>query len=93
MIALTDANGEHSAARRALLGPDAVARFYLGIQRFGGHLSVQVVPVNRVPALIVLRLVADRFAPRSVLQIVLDAQGRVARILNLQAEAKLRCVA
>lgn len=93
IVAMTDANGEHSSARRPLHGPDAVARFYLGIQRFGGQLKVQVAIVNGVPALIVDRLSADRFAPRSVLQLVLDAEGKVVRVLNLQAHRKLAALA
>lgn len=87
--ALTDANGVYSAARKPILGAHAVARFFMGIQRFATAVRVRMALVNGLPAMIVERDGDARFAPRSVIQVVVDAQGRIIRVLTLQAPEKL----
>jgi RNA polymerase sigma-70 factor (ECF subfamily) len=87
--AMTDSNGVYSAARRPVLGAEAVAKFFIGIQRFAGRVKVQVVQVNGLPAMLVERSADARFAPRSLIQVVLDGQGRISRILTVQAPSKL----
>lgn len=91
--ALTDANGTYSAARKPIVGPDAVARFFMGIQRFATSVRVRMALINGLPAMLVERDGDARFAPRAMIQVVVGADGRITRILSLQAPEKLAGVA
>jgi RNA polymerase sigma-70 factor (ECF subfamily) len=90
--ALNDGGGEFFAARKPILGPSRVARFYLGLKnkftqpsaRFSFHM------LNGAPALAVAQDPLDaRFAPITVTSLSTDGSGRIDRVYSFLATSKL----
>jgi RNA polymerase sigma-70 factor (ECF subfamily) len=89
---LNDGGGEFIAARKPLVGPAKVALFYWKIGN--GPTSDGAVPrlceLNGLPALVVdVPNATPSIARRFALQIELDRDGRVRRLYNVLATAKL----
>ena len=92
----TDAGGAYTALTARLTGRARVARFYLAaaLMRREGEPRIEVRLVNGLPAaLIQLGRPVRRQAPRSVLRLELDAEGRIAAIQTVLAPRKLSAVA
>jgi RNA polymerase sigma-70 factor (ECF subfamily) len=88
--ATTDGGGVYRAALRTIVGRDKVVRFFLGIAKLLQDLTVRPLTLNGLPALLVdVGRRPDRGAPRSTLQIDLDAEGRIKRIYSVSAPAKM----
>jgi len=89
----TDAGGAHRAARRVIRGADRVARGIVGIARRGASLvrATDLRTVNGALAVVVDAVQRDaRDAPRTVLSVVVDREGRIVAIYSLLAPEKLR---
>ncbi|WP_242343376.1 sigma-70 family RNA polymerase sigma factor [Anaeromyxobacter terrae] len=88
--AVTDGGGKYFAAPRVLEGASNVARFFVGIARGRGEGRAAWLRLNGLPALRVdLESPEPRVAPRTVLRLDLDAEGRIARIDVIAAPHKL----
>ena len=86
VVAVTDGGGETLAARRPVLGRDRVLRLFAGLlAKAPPDLRVASAGVNGTPGLVVHA--GD--GPVQVLQLVVDAGGRVAEILLVAAPTKL----
>lgn len=90
-IAVGDGGSEFPAARRVLVGAERVARLHLGLARhLEAEVSLSVRSINGLPALVLERpLARDRFAPRIVFALRVDAEGRVVATYSILAPAKL----
>jgi RNA polymerase sigma-70 factor (ECF subfamily) len=93
-VLLSDGGGEYFAAGKPIVGGSAVARLLLQlVSKAAPPTAVEIVELNGLPA---LHLRSDetrpRWAPRSVVAITTDEQGRIVRILNVLATAKLVAV-
>src|SRR5581483_2791331 len=87
---LTDGGGEFRAALRPIVGRDKVTRFFFAVSRVRQQHAVQPLSLNALPAALVdVAPGPDRVAPRTTLQIELDAAGRIARIYSVSATRKL----
>jgi RNA polymerase sigma-70 factor (ECF subfamily) len=89
--ALSDGGREFSAARRPVVGRDNVARLLLGLAaKAEGRARPALRTLNGWPAAVV-EFTPRRtgFAPRSTLQLELDAAGRVARVYSVLVPRKL----
>ncbi len=92
---VNDANGEYKAARRIVVGPNRVARFFVGLLRHEGgrELRHEIRLINGLPALVLERRAGvDRLAPRYVLRCDVDARGRITAIHGVLASRKLTAV-
>ena len=90
----TDANGEYRAALRVVHGADRVARFYVGLMKKTSPVGAEVRMMNGLPALVVTVEPHDRrVAPRVVIRVDVDDEGRIAQIHTILARAKLSAVA
>jgi RNA polymerase sigma-70 factor (ECF subfamily) len=93
VVALNDP-GEFVAARKAVVGRDKVVLFHRKITRLidlERHAArIALVDLNGLPALI-LEYAPERgdFAPRQVMCLDLDADGRIRQIHNVLSSAKL----
>jgi RNA polymerase sigma-70 factor (ECF subfamily) len=98
--AFSDGGGEFYAALNPIEGALNVARFYTGIMaKFGAPGRVAILDLAGRAALLVERPEADlvgisprmaaRVAPRFVLQVDLDRDGRIARLYSVLATRKL----
>ena len=87
-----DAAGEYTALPAPLEGRARVARFYLraAASRRESGLRTEIRLVNGLPAAwITLARPVRRQAPRSLLRIELDAEGRIALVQSILAPRKL----
>jgi RNA polymerase sigma-70 factor (ECF subfamily) len=87
----SDGGGEYHTARRAVVGADRVARFFVGLtQHAASAPAVRWRTLNGLPA-VVLDFPASRpgWAPRVVLQAETDAEGRIRRIYSVLARGKV----
>jgi RNA polymerase sigma-70 factor, ECF subfamily len=87
----SDGGGEYHTARRAVVGADRVARFYVGLtQRAASAPAVHWRTLNGLPA-VVLDFPATRpgWAPRVVLQVETNAVGHIRRIYSVLARSKV----
>jgi RNA polymerase sigma-70 factor (ECF subfamily) len=89
---VTDAAGAYTALAAPLAGRARVARFYLRAAQHrreaGAHSELRL--VNGLPAaLVTLARPVRRQAPRSLIQLALDADGRIRRIHTVLAPRKL----
>jgi RNA polymerase sigma-70 factor (ECF subfamily) len=92
---VTDAAGEYTALSTPLAGRERVARFYLmaALHRQAGGTTTELRLVNGLPAaLITLLAPVRRQAPRSLLRLELDAEGKIRLIQAVLAPRKLRAV-
>ncbi|MFN2378138.1 MAG: sigma-70 family RNA polymerase sigma factor [Candidatus Binatia bacterium] len=98
--ATSDGGGEFYAALNPVLGARDVARFVVGIfTKYGGTPSVRPVSVGGLPALLVemddreatarVRVDFSRVARRFLLQVDVDAGGRITRLYSVLATRKL----
>jgi RNA polymerase sigma-70 factor (ECF subfamily) len=86
----TDGGGEFRSALRTIVGRDKVARFYLAVSNIGQGHTARVVMLNGLPAAVIdTTIVPPRVAPRSVMQVDIDASGRITHIYVVSATAKL----
>ena len=89
---VTDANGEYTALAQPMTGRSRVARFYqmAAFHRQTSDARSEIRIVNGLPALLtVLHAPVRRQAPRSVLRVELDADGRVREVQVVLAPGKL----
>lgn len=93
--ARTDGGGVVRAARREVVGADAVARLFLGLQRKLGD-AVPEVRLRQLNGQLALELrlaeVRAGWAPRVVLALDADRHGRVARVWLALAPPKLASI-
>lgn len=91
VVFLSDPGGQYAAAQRPVYGADRVARLLVGLARKAGTVvGAELVELNGLPA--VRMAVEPRYpswAPRVVLAVACDAQGRPWRVFNVLADAKL----
>ena len=90
-IAVGDGGSDFPAARKVVFGADRVVRLHIGLARHAGaEISLSVRWLNGLPALVVERPTAqDRFAPRIVFALRVDAEGRIIATYSVLAPAKL----
>lgn len=89
---MSDGAGEFLSALRPLHGASDVARFFVGLARRvpSEQYAVELRLLNGLPALLVgVGELAPRVAPRFVLGIDLDQQGRIREARVVQATRKL----
>jgi RNA polymerase sigma-70 factor (ECF subfamily) len=89
---VTDAGGEYTALTTPLVGRARVARLYLmaALHRQAGGTRSELRLINGLPAaLVTLQRPVRRQAPRSLLQVELDPEGRIRRIHAVLAPRKL----
>jgi RNA polymerase sigma-70 factor (ECF subfamily) len=88
-IAFSDAGGKAQSATRPVLGPERVARFYVGLGRNRAEAAVpQVVEINGLPA---LALFDDTGRCHTLIQLVI-VDGQVHRFLGTRNPDKLGTV-
>ena len=97
--AMSDGGGEFYAALNPLDGPNRVARFYRGIfLKFGAVGTVRLIELGGMPALYVdlpdrggdhPEIDVARVARRFVIQVDVDATGRIKRLYSVLATRKL----
>jgi RNA polymerase sigma-70 factor, ECF subfamily len=86
----TDGGGEFRSALRTILGRDKVARFFLAVANVGEGKTARLVTLNGLPAVVVdVAIAPPRVAPRSVLQVDVDADGRIRHVYVVSATPKL----
>jgi RNA polymerase sigma-70 factor (ECF subfamily) len=92
---LSDGGGEFSAARNPIVGRERVLRFLVGLaSKYGGAIVPETRMLNGLPAVVIaVARSSERFAPRFVLRIDLDADGRIAEVHAILATRKLTAVA
>jgi RNA polymerase sigma-70 factor, ECF subfamily len=89
----TDGGGEFVTARRIVIGRDKVARFALGLAAKAGALpQVELRTLNGLPAVILTGALGTGWAPRVVLQVALDDEGRIRDVWSITATRKLTAV-
>lgn len=88
---VNDAGGVFHAARRIVLGPDRIVRFYAGLLRkLGMPSEVRLRSLNGYAAIeMFYPRVEGRYAPHLVTGLVLDASGRADTIYSVLAPRKL----
>lgn len=86
---LSDGGGEFHAARNPMRGRDKVARLCVGLARFVPvHAELRV--LSGLPALVMdHRAIGPGWAPRSILQCEIDAEGLIRRVYSVLASRKL----
>jgi RNA polymerase sigma-70 factor (ECF subfamily) len=95
VVGMGDGGGVYAASPRPLVGREAVMRLYLGTsRRLSAAVRVDFATLNHRPALVVDTPGAPAGrAPRSVLLVHVDADGRIARLYSVLAPAKLEALA
>lgn len=89
---VTDAAGEYTALATPLVGRERVARFYLQAtrNRQPAEPTIEILLLNGLPtAVIRLQNPQRRQAPVTVVGLVLDDDGRIARVITVLAPRKL----
>ena len=89
--AVTDANGEFTANRKILMGPDRIATFFHRIRPDDTVIEPRLAEVNGLPALLYSLGANDKptRAPRGMISISLNRQGKIQRIDTVLATPKL----
>lgn len=92
---MSDGAGEFFASRRPFSGSSKVANFYLKISRtYGAITGVVFRTINGQPAVEVLRnATGPNEAPRTVMLLELNDEGRIVAIRSVLASAKLETLA
>lgn len=89
-VLLSDGGGVVHAANRPVHGATTIAAIYHGLARRTGEASWQVATVNGLPAVVIDIADPPRgWSRRSVLTLVPDADGKVARVYSVVAPAKV----
>lgn len=93
--AVSDGGGEVLAARKVVVGAEAVARLYLGLlQKHGQGTEPRLAQVNGEPALVVTHPHAPPgVAGLFVLRLDIDDEGRVRAVSSVLAPQKVRGLA
>ncbi|HZT77821.1 MAG TPA: sigma-70 family RNA polymerase sigma factor [Vicinamibacterales bacterium] len=87
---LTDGGGEFRSALRPIVGRDKVARFYASVSQIGKGVHARLLTLNGWPGVVVDRdEVPERVALRTVVQVQLNAAGKIAQIYVISASRKL----
>ena len=91
---VTDGGGEYTALHGPLTGRDRVIRFHLETARRRGPVSrIAMRIVNGLPALVIETTpLRPQMAPRVVLRVEVDADGRIREIHSILASRKLTAV-
>lgn len=91
VVALNDGGGEFFAARRPVVGASRVARLSSGVKRHGPEIwRWEIRILNGLPALVGERdTVTAKDAPRFVLRVDIDADGKIAALHTVLATRKL----
>lgn len=86
--------GEFPAAHRPVIGRSRVMRLFFGLNRHLGPTAWSIIrELNGLPALLIDFGVRDpRFAPRGIVRLDVDADGRVAVVHAVLASRKLAAV-
>ena len=86
--------GEYAAAHRPVIGRDRVMRLLFGLNRHvGPEASARVEVLNGLPALLIeFGVRHPRAAPRGVISLGVDAEGRVTAVHTVLATRKLTAV-
>ena len=86
--------GEFPAAHRPVIGRSKVMRLFFGLNRHLGPTAWSIIrELNGLPALLIDFGVRDpRFAPRGIVRLDVDADGRVAVVHAVLASRKLAAV-
>jgi RNA polymerase sigma-70 factor (ECF subfamily) len=86
--------GEYAAAHRPVLGRDRVMRLFFGLnRRLGPRASFSVRTINGLPALLIdFDVHSPRQAPRGIVRLDVDADGRVTVVHGVLASRKLTAV-
>jgi RNA polymerase sigma-70 factor (ECF subfamily) len=94
VVALNDGGGQFFAARRPVVGAAKVAKLNLGIKDLGPPVSRwEIRSLNGLPALVAERDGATaKDAPRFVLRVDIDAEGRISALHTILATSKLTAV-
>ena len=86
----TDGGGEFRSALRTIYGRDKVARFYLAVANIGQGKTARLLMLNGLPAVVVdVEIVPPRVAPRSILQVDVNEDGRIRHVYVVSATPKL----
>jgi RNA polymerase sigma-70 factor (ECF subfamily) len=86
----TDGGGEFRSALRTIVGRDHVSRFFLAVAHIGQGAHIDVRMMNGLPtATVAFDSVPPGVAPKTVMQIELNADGRIAQIYVVSATRKL----
>ena len=86
----TDGGGEFRSALRTIVGRDKVARFFVAVSTIGQGHTARVMVLNGLPAVVIdTAIVPPRVAPRSVMQVDVDATERIRHIYVVSATPKL----
>jgi len=90
----TDGGGEFRSALRMIVGRDKVMRFFLSIVKFTMDSDVRFARFNAGPAVVVdtRTMPKDGLAPRTVMTVDLDRDGRISAIYVVSATRKLTAV-
>lgn len=91
---LSDGGGEYRAALNPVLGPDRIARFFLGLQRkLQGDARYAVRALNGLPAVVVEYATPhEGWGPRFVLRCDVDGAGAIRQVHLVVASRKLTAV-
>jgi RNA polymerase sigma-70 factor (ECF subfamily) len=92
VLELSDGGGEFLSALNPIQGANDVARFFVGLARRvpSERYKVEMRTLNGLPALLVdVGLRVPRLAPRFVVGVDLDPEGRILRAWAVQATRKL----
>lgn len=92
IVAYTDGGGEFFAARRPVVGRDAVTRLFATVTgKFGMPTEIRPCHTNGLPAVLLgyAKPLRPGFATSALLSIELDDHGRVAVVRNTMATSKL----
>ncbi|HUK34655.1 MAG TPA: sigma-70 family RNA polymerase sigma factor [Vicinamibacterales bacterium] len=86
----TDGGGEFRSALRTIVGRDKVARFYLAVASVGQGHTTRGMMLNGLPAIVIdTAVVPPGVASRSIMQVDVDAAGRITHVYVVSATAKL----
>jgi RNA polymerase sigma-70 factor (ECF subfamily) len=90
---VNDAGGVYHAARKVVVGPDRIVRFYSGLLRkLGMPSDFRIRVLNGMPAAEMFYPAKRRYAPHLVTGILLDGSGRVETIYSVLAPTKLNAL-
>src|SRR5206468_524807 len=82
----TDGGGEFRSALKTIVGRDKVARFYLAIAHIGQDHTTRLLMLNGLPAMMIdTAAVPAGVAPRSIMQVDVDAADRITHIYVVSA--------
>lgn len=92
--AVSDGGGQYFAARKPIIGPKRVARFFLNISsRRAPTATFEIRRLNGMPALVgEFHDGRHNEPPRMVLLLDIDAEGRIAALHSVLADRKLTAV-